>query len=77
MCTFCQLSNLEGTRDKQTLLQTVCECHKFGTFAVIAEMVEDPYVPPEQQWLTIVKYCGLVVSLACLLFFTGIIAVSK
>ena len=40
-------------------------------------MVEDPHVPPEPEWLTVVKFCGLVVSIACLIFFVGLIAVSK
>ncbi|CAM6054614.1 unnamed protein product [Sphagnum tenellum] len=48
---------------------TLCECGIFGTFAVIAEMVEEPYVGPEQQWLTIVKYGGYVISLVMLLAF--------
>ncbi len=30
---------------------TVCECGSFGTYALVAEKVEDPYVGEEYDWL--------------------------
>ena len=52
---------------------TICECSTFGTVVVIAEMVEDPNRSQDYLWLTIVKYCGYVVSLIALIAFIVII----
>ena len=54
--------------------QTVCECAHFGTYTVVAEMTEEPFVKEEEDWVTVVKYTGLIVSLICLLLFCLVIA---
>ena len=56
---------------------TICECGTFGTFALIAELEEQPYVKDEYEWLTIVKYMGFVVSIILLLIFVLAIALSR
>lgn len=56
---------------------TTCECGTFGTFAVIAEMVEDPYLIPEEKWLTVTKYAGFIISLVLLAVFIGFIATNS
>jgi hypothetical protein len=57
--------------------QTVCECGEFGTFAVIAELIESPHVEPERKWLKFIKYIGMGLSIPALLIFIAIIAFSK
>jgi hypothetical protein len=44
-----------------------------GTFAVIIEHVEDPFVEPMWDWLVIVKYAGYVMSIISLVIFIGTI----
>ena len=56
--------------------QTVCECGTFGTFAVIAEMVVEPSVGEEYEWLTVVKYVGYSFSLLLLIVFIMVLLLS-
>ncbi len=49
--------------------ETVCECHVFGTFAVIAEMAEEPSVPDEADWLKVAKSVGYFFSIPSLILF--------
>ena len=53
---------------------TLCECSTFGTYSVVAELVEEPWLPPEHTWLTVAKYLGFALSLLLLLVFIGVIA---
>ncbi len=52
---------------------TPCECGSFGTFAVVAEKVEDPYIGEEYDWLMYVKYAGWVVSIILLTVFIVVV----
>ena len=55
-------------------VSTICECFKFGTYAVLAEMIEPPGYPEEWEWLEIVANVGYGLSILSLLLFTlGII----
>ncbi len=54
----------------------VCECSSFGTLAVVAELVEEPYWPPEDNWLIIAKFSGITCSLVALIVFSFVIASS-
>ena len=56
---------------------TTCECATFGTFAVVAELVEEPTKPDEYMWLKIIKYCGFGFSIVCVLILVIIIATSS
>lgn len=55
---------------------TTCECSTFGTFAVVAEIVQDPFVPEEDVWVKVIKYCGFFFSLICLVPMMVVIALS-
>ncbi len=48
---------------------TDCEFSVFGTYALISELVEDPYLDEEYTWLKIVKYMGYGTSCVFLLVF--------
>ena len=52
---------------------TVCECAGFGTYAVIAEIAHDPQAPDEYTWVQVIKYCGFICSIACLVVFILVI----
>ena len=55
-------------------ISTICECYHFGTYAVLAEMIEPPGYPDEWDWLEIVANVGYGVSIFSLVLFTmGII----
>lgn len=56
---------------------TVCECGTFGTFAVVAEMVEEPSVDEDRTWLRVIKYTGFSVSILTLIVFVGIIVMTS
>ena len=51
-------------------VSTICECYHFGTYAVLAEMIEPPGYPEEWGWLEIVANVGYGVSIFSLLLFT-------
>ena len=51
-------------------VSTICECFKFGTYAVLAEMIEPPGYPEEWEWLEIVANVGYGLSILSLLLFT-------
>ena len=54
-----------------------CHSTRFGTFAIIAEIEDEPSVDQDELWLRVVKYIGYGISLALLLIFIIIILVSK
>ncbi|XP_059078438.1 uncharacterized protein LOC131876911 [Tigriopus californicus] len=56
---------------------TVCECGTFGTFALIAEMVEDPFVEAEDNWLVVMKYIGYTTSIVFFLIFIIVVILSS
>ena len=51
-------------------VSTICECFIFGTYAVLAEMIEPPGYPDEWDWLEIVANIGYGISIFSLLLFT-------
>ncbi len=53
-----------------------CYATRLGTFAVVAEIEDDPYREEEADWLTIFKMVGYVLSIICLLVFIGTIVTS-
>ena len=55
-------------------ISTICECYNFGTYAVLAEMIEPPAYPDEWDWLALVANIGYGLSVLSLILFTlGII----
>ena len=52
---------------------TVCECGTFGTYALVAEKVEDPFMDAEYEWLKYVKYAGWIISIVLLLVFIVVV----
>ena len=50
---------------------TVASCFatRLGTFAVISEIDEAPYVEPDFTWLMVIKMIGYVLSFILLIFF--------
>lgn len=54
----------------------VCVTTKMGTYAIIAELREEPTVDPDLLWLRIVKYVGYAISLVLLVIFIVIIILS-
>ena len=56
---------------------TICECELYGKYAVIAELVEDPYVEEEDDWLTVMKYIGFSVSIPCIVVLVVIIGITR
>jgi hypothetical protein len=56
---------------------TTCECKVFGTFAIVAEFIEEPSVSPECVWLKVTKYLGFSLSLICCLIFVGTVALAS
>jgi hypothetical protein len=53
---------------------TVCECSKFGTYAVLAILTEDPSVASDFTWLRIVKYVGMALSILLTAVLVAVIA---
>ena len=51
-------------------VSTICECFKFGSYGVLAEMIEAPKYPQEWHWLSLVANIGYGVSIFSLLLFT-------
>merc|ERR1712106_761108 len=56
---------------------TVCECDRFGTFALAAEKIEQPEAKVAFPWLVITRYIGFVISLISLTIFILVICVSS
>ena len=56
---------------------TSCECDRFGTFALLAEKIEQPFAKAAYPWLVISRYIGFVFSLVSLTIFVAVICVSK
>ena len=58
---------------------TAATCHstKFGTFAIIAEIEDEPFAANDELWLKITKYVGYGLSIAFLLVFIGFVFMSK
>ena len=51
-------------------ISTICECYNFGTYAVLAEMIEPPAYPDEWDWLALVANIGYGLSVLSLILFT-------
>ena len=54
-----------------------CMSEKLGAFAIIAELVDQPYAKEELTWLSIVKILGYVLSIICLVIFIAFIQLSR
>ncbi len=50
-----------------------CYSTRLGTFAVVAEIEDDPYATDDADWLLIFKMVGHGLSIICLLIFIGVI----
>jgi hypothetical protein len=57
--------------------QTNCECSRFGSYTVVAEMIETPWVKEEAGWLKVIKYTGFFFSIPSLLVLVVIVAISQ
>ena len=55
----------------------VCLTHQFGTYAIIAELKEQPFVQDDLTWLLITKYVGYGVSVLLLTVLMSIILFSS
>jgi len=56
---------------------TLCECDRFGTYALAAEKIEQPIAKDAFSWLVISRYIGFVISLLSLTIFVVVIMLSK
>ena len=56
---------------------TSCFATKLGTFAVIAQLYDTPYVQPDFPWLMAIKMIGYFISFFVLIFFTVAVCLSK
>lgn len=58
---------------------TAATCHatQFGTFAIVAEIEDEPSVADDELWLQITKYVGYGISIALLIVFIGLVFISK
>ena len=54
-----------------------CHSTKFGTFAIIAEIEDEPWEPEDALWLTITKYVGYSISIILLLAFIVVVFMNK
>ena len=50
-----------------------CVTDKLGTYAIIAEMIEQPYDYDEEPWLYVTRLVGYVISIIILVVFVLII----
>jgi len=55
----------------------VCKSEKLGTYAIVAEMIEQPYHREEMTWLYLVKIVGYFISIIALVAFIFIIQLSS
>ena len=55
----------------------VCLTNQFGTYAIIAELKEEPYVQDDLTWLIITKYVGYGLSVILLTILVLIILFSS
>ena len=56
--------------------RTDCECHNFGNYAVLAELLEEPESLRVAQWIMITKWVGIVIGTILLTFFAVLVFVS-
>ncbi|XP_042211664.1 adhesion G protein-coupled receptor B1-like isoform X1 [Homarus americanus] len=56
---------------------TKCACTQLGTFSVVARKTEPKEVPPENMWLTILRYIGYCVSFLFLIMYIIIVLLSS
>lgn len=56
---------------------TSCFATKLGTFGVIAQLYDTPYVQPDFTWLMAVKMIGYFLSFIVLIIFTLVVCMSK
>lgn len=54
-----------------------CHSTKFGTFAIIAEIEDEPSVDEDEMWLLVTKYVGYTISLILLVVFIVVVLVSR
>ena len=53
-----------------------CLAERFGTFALVAEMIVQPYPHTEPGWLEVTRLAGYTASCICLVIFILIIFLS-
>ena len=53
-----------------------CLAERFGTFALVAEMIVQPYPHTEPGWLGVTRLAGYTASCICLVIFILIIFLS-
>ncbi|KAK7080264.1 hypothetical protein SK128_016792 [Halocaridina rubra] len=53
-----------------------CACNHFGTFAIMAEHMEEKEIPPDPSWLPIVKLILYIISAICLIFYVIVVVMS-
>jgi len=54
-----------------------CSSTRFGTFAIIAEIEDQPYAPEDELWLLVTKSVGYGLSIICLIAFIIIVLLKK
>lgn len=56
--------------------KTDCECSNFGSYAVLAELLEAPDEADKAMWVLILKWVGIIIGTILLTGFIGIVFVS-
>ena len=64
--TNCRL--LDTNPDK-----TECECSEFGSYAVLAELMESPNMDDREMWILAVKWVGIILGTILLTVFIAIV----
>ncbi|XP_018024745.1 uncharacterized protein LOC108680438 isoform X2 [Hyalella azteca] len=61
---------------EDTAFYTRCSCDKFGPMIVLAEQVDPAVVPPQQDWLKIVKLIFYAISAVLLILYSVVVVYS-
>ena len=53
---------------------TMCECFEFGTFSLLAEMTDKPFMKESKPWLEVMRMIGNVTSVLATLVLLFVVA---
>jgi len=56
--------------------KTNCECSEFGSYAVLAEMLQQPDMDDNDTWVMIVKHIGIIIGTVLLTIFVAVVFLS-
>ena len=52
----------------------MCECFEFGTFSLLAEMTDKPFMKESKPWLEVMRMLGNVTSVLATLVLLFVVA---